>query len=58
MRCHTFFFLIFLASLGAGLPAWANEQILQLPLEALLALEVSSASRKSQVVQSVAAAFL
>ena len=55
MRCHTSF-LIFLASLGAGLPARANEQLLQLPLEALLALEVSSASRKLQVVQSVAAA--
>ena len=55
MRCHTSF-LIFLASLGVGLPARANEQLLQLPLEALLALEVSSASRKPQVVQSVAAA--
>jgi iron complex outermembrane receptor protein len=55
MRCHTSF-LIFLASLGAGLSARANEQLLQLRLEALLALEVSSASRKLQVVQSVAAA--
>lgn len=55
MRCHTSF-LIFLASLGVGLPAWANEQLLQLPLEALLDVEISSASRKPQVVQSVAAA--
>ena len=53
MRCHTSLFVV-LACLS--LPAWANEHLLKLPLEALLAIEISSASRKPQVVQSVAAA--
>ncbi|MDP1998792.1 MAG: TonB-dependent receptor [Rhodoferax sp.] len=55
MRCHTPFLILF-ASLGVALAARANEQLLQLPMEALLAIEISSASRKPQVVQSVAAA--
>ncbi len=40
MRSHISF-LIFLASLGLGLSALANDQLLQLPLAALPALEVS-----------------
>ena len=37
-----------------GLPAWGNDQLLQWRLEALLAIEISSASRKPEVVQGVA----
>lgn len=48
--------LICLAGLGLGLPALANNQLLTLPLEALLAIEISSVSRKPQAVQSAAAA--
>jgi len=55
MCCHTPF-LILLASLGLALPARANDKLLQLPLEDLLAIEISSASRKPQVIQNVAAA--
>lgn len=54
-RSHALRALVCFGALTAALPAW-SEDLLSMPLEDLLKIEISSASRKVQQVQDVAAA--